>query len=166
MVAVKLERCQQIFTRCLCWPPRRSRSSRLLRDTDMKGSVLLITHIVNLTTPISLSYGDFLLPWRFSHSRWPDSIIPAALCSDLSTHPEGVVSGSAPFSIKTGTYSQYSLSISLLFRLSLPLDVQSFSSPLISSPLPFLQPGLSFPPSLSDYLSSNPDQFWKLIFSL
>lgn len=48
------------------------------------GGISVVDHTRRKSRPpISLSYGHFLLPSRFSHSPWPDSIIPAALSPPL-----------------------------------------------------------------------------------
>lgn len=108
-------------------------------------SVVDHTHCKSPPTPVSLSYGYFLLPWRFSHCRWPDSIIPAALSSLLiSIDPSRSKSlGSALSSSKQALNSAYSVTshpISLLFGPWLPHFLLSsyLLSALISVSPPFI----------------------------
>lgn len=85
-VGVKLEWCQQIFTRCLCGALGRSSSCLLFWETHMEVSLLLIIHVVNLTSnlielwQLSAALALFTLPMtglNYFSSSQPSSIDPS-----------------------------------------------------------------------------------------
>lgn len=90
MVCVKLQRCQTVFTRCLCC--LRGWSCRFLPlwETQIwSKSLLLITNIINLTFSFIELWLSFCCPGAFHTLSDQTQLLQhlSALCSYLSTHP-------------------------------------------------------------------------------
>lgn len=153
VVSVKLEWCQQLFTRCLCWPiGKEEELSAPLGDSDMEKSLLWIIHIINLTPnltelcPLSAALALFTL--TMTKLNYSGSLqLSAHMYRPIQKHIAGLCS---PFYWNRHLLSSITHS-SLCFTfiwLSPPFDFPSFLSAFHSL-------------SLSNHVHSNTDTFYN-----